>query len=153
MEEYVTREIAELLRELDFDGFCMAYYREETEELHLCSEKMDKKSMEDREYKYNSTHQYKLRLYLAPTQQMAKAWLREVHQIYIRDDYRIFETEKISYRDYYIEAKNMKNNNLLYYGAFDDLSFGVNRVIKYMLERIKERRDKIKRKDILIFRL
>ena len=143
MEEYVTKEIAKLLRELDFDGFCMAYYRENTEELHLRLETtIDKKSMEDKEYKYNSTHQSKLRLYLAPTQQMAKAWLREIHQIYIRDDYRIFETENMSYGNYYIEAKNMKNNNLLYYGAFDDLGFGVNIVIKYMLEIIKKRRDK-----------
>lgn len=138
MEEYVTKEIAKLLRELDFDGFCMAYYREETEELHLCIENtIDKKSMEDREYKYNSTHQYKLRLYLAPTQQMAKAWLREVHQIYIRDDYRIIETENRSCGDYYIEAKNMKNNNLLYYGAFDNLEFGINKIILYILRKIK----------------
>ena len=128
MEEYVTKEVALLLKKLGFDGYCMAYYREADETLILAKERVDKVWIENHGNKNHTEY------YLSPTQQMAKRWLREVHEIFIGESYIDYEN---SSRSYFIEAKNMKNNKVIEYRSFDDLEFGINKIILYVLRKIK----------------
>lgn len=128
MEEYVTKEIALLLKELGFDGYCMAYYREADETLIQAKERVDKVWIENHSNKNHTEY------YLAPTQQMAKKWLKEVHEIFIGENYVDYENGS---RSYFVEAKNMKNNKVMEYRSFDNLEFGINKIILYILRKIK----------------
>ena len=130
MEEFVTIEISKLLEELEFDGYCMAYYRGGDGTLLLAKERVDKTWIEEHSSKNHSKY------YLAPTQQMVKRWLKEVHEIFIGENYVNYESGNHSY---FIVAKNMKNNAIIEYRSFDNLEFGINRVIFYILKLIKDK--------------
>ena len=70
-EDYVSYEIAKLLKEKEFDELCFALYNPE-EELIQCGVKLS-----------NTQVGRVLGSYSAPTHQMALKWLREVHKLYI----------------------------------------------------------------------
>ena len=130
MEEYVTIDVSKLLDDLEFDGYCMAYYRGGDGALILAKERVDKTWIEKHRNKNHSEY------YLAPTIQMAIRWLKEVHEIFIGEDYVKYETGNCSY---FIMVKNMKNNTVIDYRSFDDLEFGINRELFYILKLIKDR--------------
>ena len=67
-EDYVSYEVAKLLKEKGFDEYCYKFYDYNSKEiyketLHCCNSRSDD--------------------YSAPTLQMAMKWLREVHNIFI----------------------------------------------------------------------
>lgn len=66
-EDYVSYETAKLLKEKGFDEKCSRWYV-----VHESQEGIVEKGFGENQFYIN-----------APTQQMAMAWLREVHKIYI----------------------------------------------------------------------
>ena len=142
MEELVTKDIAKLLYELGFDGFCLTYYEEHVETpRYSTSGKLYRSKLEEREKEHNKNSEWKVKYYLAPTQQMVKSWLREVHKIFIREDYRYFDN-LCNFNNYltecYVEAKSMTNNGIIYYqyGPVDNFENIVNNVISAVLDRL-----------------
>lgn len=73
-EDYVSYEIAVLLKEKGFDEYCIKNYWSD-KELHNWKWELS--------YNKNSDANRNTRRYAAPTLQMALKWLREVHNWYI----------------------------------------------------------------------
>lgn len=68
-EDYVSFEVAKLLKEKGFDGECRDYYNTDG---HFYSE----------DFKSNWNHEGgAITIFSAPTLQMAMKWLREVHKL------------------------------------------------------------------------
>ncbi len=147
MEEYVTKEIAKLLYELGFDGFCLTYYEEHIETpKYSTSGKIYRSKLEEKEEEHNKNSEWKVKYYLAPTQQMVKSWLRTVHQIFIREDYKIYNPSSYycsfhHQKECYVEAKNMTDGRVISYqcGQLDKIEDVVNEVILEVLQKIKEK--------------
>ena len=74
-DDYVSFEIAKLLKEKGFDELCFALYNPE-EELIQCGVKLSNTQVGRVPGSYS-----------APTHQMALKWLREVHNIFIEIKY------------------------------------------------------------------
>ena len=82
-EDYVSFEIARLLKEKGFDGECRAFWKDWKGEIRLCSC--------NRAHMFDYCHNSMLERYngaeetniAAPTLQMAMKWLREEHSLYI----------------------------------------------------------------------
>lgn len=73
-DDYVSYEVAKLLREKGFDEPCWCWYEDEDSLIH---------SNDDYGYQYNSDHiSYEFE-YSAPTLYVAMKWLREEKLIYI----------------------------------------------------------------------
>ena len=74
-EDYVSFEVAKLLKEKGFDEPCECFYDTENNDASIVNGWMDisNSELEEREFV----------CYSAPTHQMAMKWLREVHKIYI----------------------------------------------------------------------
>lgn len=150
MEEYVTKEIAKLLYELGFDGFCLTYYEEHIETpRYSTSGKLYRSKLEEKEEEFNKSHKWQVKYYLAPTQQMVKSWLRTVHQIFIREDYNIYDSSSYHYvfhyqKECYVEAKNMIDCKIIYClgGPIDKLEDVINEVILNVLQKLKEKENK-----------
>ena len=82
-EDYVSFELAKLLKEKGFDGECRAFWKDWNGEIRLCScnnahmfEYCHNSMLE----RYNDAEETNI---AAPTLQMAMKWLREVHRIHI----------------------------------------------------------------------
>ena len=74
-EDYVSFEIAKLLKEKGFNGLCTAYYDcFTTDNFHCGNEPTD----------FNSIDTKIRDIVAAPTLQMAMKWLREVYGLFIR---------------------------------------------------------------------
>lgn len=94
-EDYVSFEIAKLLKEKEFDGKCYkvwVYYTSSTPMLWAAptfvegETIVDRESVESAERTWNTIYgdpENKNHGYLAPTLQMVMKWLREVHNIYL----------------------------------------------------------------------
>ena len=82
-EDYVSFEIARLLKEKGFDGECRAFWKDWKGEIRLCS--CNRADMFD--YCHNSMleryNDAKETNIATPTLQMAMKWLREVYNLYI----------------------------------------------------------------------
>lgn len=78
-EDYVSFEIAKLLKEKGFDEYCMYFYtlKDEGREGYKSNKRMG-------EFAHNSDPDLKERAVSCPTLQMAMKWLREVHHYYIQ---------------------------------------------------------------------
>ena len=83
-EAYVSLEVAKLLKEKGFDEKCYAFYEYDSKEFYR----------EERITCCNSRSDD----YAAPTHQMAMAWLREVHNIFIVIEPHMYD---------YINEKNL----------------------------------------------
>ena len=83
IEDYVSFEVARLLKEKRFDGECRAFWKDWKGEIRLCS--CNRAHMFDYCHnsmleRYNDTEETNI---AAPTLQMAMKWLREEHNIFI----------------------------------------------------------------------
>ena len=91
-EDYVSFEVAKLLKEKGFDGECRAFWKDWKGEIRLCS--CNRTHIFDYSHnsmleRYNDTEETNI---AAPTLQMAMKWLREVHKIEIWVHYDIDKT-------------------------------------------------------------
>ena len=69
-EDYVSYEVARLLKEKGFDEGCRSYYYDNGKDYDICFRNISKRDMNEDEV-------------LRPTLQMAMQWLREEHNRYI----------------------------------------------------------------------
>ena len=133
-EDYVSFEIAKLLKEKGFESECHSYY-------YPChypdgSIKYEKDMGAQRGTKtwYNV---YSLKTlpkdhYLAPTLQMAMKWLREVHHIYITTYYRaVLRVWQIT-----INWFDKMGGGARTLGKYDNYEEACEAAIKYCLEKI-----------------
>ena len=74
-EDYVSFEIAKLLKEKGFDEYCLKNYWSSDKELHDWKWELS--------YNRNSDGNRNTRDCAAPTQSLALKWLREVHKIFV----------------------------------------------------------------------
>ena len=79
-EQYVSFEVAKLLKEKGFDEPCQYFYK-------FCSNEIYRGTL------FTNT-QIGDKFYNAPTQQMAMRWLREVHHIHVCPEYKAFFQER-----------------------------------------------------------
>lgn len=116
-EDYVSYEIAKLLKEKGFDEYCYGYY--------YTSEYMT----------YGDIKQRNLELfrdsYSAPTIQRTMKWLREVHSILVMIDYNYECTSKSYCYKIYCLGKNGKPKRFPVYGVAYDDEGNANRDIIY----------------------
>ena len=122
-EDYVSFEVAKLLKEKGFDEGCDKFYPingGEVEELTLD------------ELNYHRSEFIK-----APTHQMAMKWLREVHNIFILIEphsYNYIEEKNSSYVFSFWQGDNYCENPLLKeYYSYED---AVESALKYSLENL-----------------
>lgn len=101
-EDYVSYEIAELLKEKGFDEHCRTYYQDERFVDDVCT----------KYYQWNSKSPFGQ--ISAPTHQMTMKWLREVHHIEISITFGFpFIDGKQQYK-YFWSVVKVYNNHLEY---------------------------------------
>ena len=109
IEDYVSFEIAKLLKEKGFDETCRAFWKEWNGEISLCGcnsshtfEYCHNTMLEN----YNDSEETNI---TAPTLQMAMKWLREVHNLFI------FISTWLRHKDntiqYYYEIRNLNDKD------------------------------------------
>lgn len=130
-EDYVSFEVAKLLKEKGFNEQCRDFYRKENEEcLHRNT------------YEYNYFNLQMPRwedCYSCPTHQMAMAWLREVHNLFIEPT--VGETNGKTWYDFDIIPINGREiawdhyNNLPFVEC-NSYEEAVEAALKYCLENL-----------------
>jgi hypothetical protein len=127
-EDYVSFEIAKLLKEKGFDEDCYTFYEYDSKELYreeripCCNSRSDD--------------------YAAPTLQMAMKWLRETHKLFI--EVHIEQGKKVSYKfiiwDFYIIHPNKYVGGTYDFReeqeGFSTPEDAVKAAIKYCLENL-----------------
>ena len=122
MEDYVSFEIAKLLKEKRFDGDTSCYYTPDNEKRWV--------------YQHYQDFDKKDRIE-CPTLQMAMKWLREVHHIFIQIDYvhSYAGTFEYSY-----EIHNMSKGRSITTSTFNDnyetYEKAIEAAIKYCLTNL-----------------
>jgi len=132
VEDFVSFEVAKLLKEKGFDEYCLKNYWSSDKELHDWKWELS--------YKRNSDGNRNTKDCAAPTHQMAMKWLRENHNIHIvieaypHEDgcfywcYRIMEMVKIeTLFGYFKKAQK---------SGFDSYEDAVEAALKYCLEEM-----------------
>ena len=124
-EEYVSFEIANLLKEKGFDNICNGYYNQEKtlQKCSLCSIEDTLKSP------------FYFDCIPAPTIQMAMKWLREVHNIVCNID---IESRNFYYYSVFIirssnEAQYQLTSQKPYFETYEE---ACEAAIKYCLENL-----------------
>lgn len=107
-EDYVSFEVAKLLKDKGFDQNCATYYLDGQVWRHYHCEVIPKGKQ----------------IYAAPTLQMAMKWLREVHGI------------KIMIRPYIDGTYSYEILNGFWYVNFDSYEDAAEAAIKYCLENL-----------------
>jgi hypothetical protein len=134
-EDYVSFEIAKLLKEKGFDGECRAFWKDWNGEIRLCScnnahmfEYCHNSMLE----RYNDAEETNI---AAPTLQMAMKWLREEHDksIEVRS-----QGLKATGLGWVTEIYNLKNQDGEYHNASTQPSYeeACEAAIKYCLENL-----------------
>ena len=134
-EDYVSFEVAKLLKEKGFDGECRAFWKDWKGEIRLCScnnahmfEYCHNSMLE----RYNDTEETNI---AAPTLQMAMKWLREEHDksIEVRS-----QGLKATGLGWVTGIYNLKNQDEEYHNAFTQPSYeeACEAAIKYCLENL-----------------
>ena len=120
-EAYCSYEIAKLLKEKEFDEYCDNYYDQSSDEPQQLT-------LDEMYYSYDE-------FIKAPTHQMACAWLREIHNIFIEISVSIDLNGNYHY-NYSIlnrECKYVRKR----YTAFDwNHEDAVEAALKYALENL-----------------
>ena len=127
-EDYVSFEIAKLLKEKGFDEYCWCWYEEDG---YL------RESNDDFGVQSNSDHVVDDDEFncSAPTPQMAMKWLMEVHKIFIEISVSIDLNGKYHYR-YFILNKECKYVIDIEDQMFDTYEEACEAAIKYCLENL-----------------
>ena len=119
-EDYVSFEVAKLLKEKGFNEYCLKNYWSSDKELHDWKWELS--------YKRNSDENCNTIDCAAPTLQMAMKWLREKH-IHIIIDYR-----EVSYKYFFrISYCYNSSENLDFYDSYEE---AVEAALKYVLENL-----------------
>ena len=121
-EDYVSFEIAKLLKEKGFDEPCRTYYQDEKFVNDVCTQY----------YQWNSKSPFEQ--ISAPSIQMATKWLREVHHYYIQVEFDpptfsadIYKMDEI---DEYGSAKHIQPT----FANIKSYEEAVEAALKYSLE-------------------
>lgn len=133
-EDYVSFEIARLLKEKGFDGECRAFWKDWNGEIRLCSC--------NRAHMFDYCHNSMLERYndaeetniAAPTLQMAMKWLREEHNksIEVRS-----QGLKATGLGWVTEIYNLRNQDKEYDNVFtQSYEEACEAAIKYCLENL-----------------
>ena len=115
-EDYVSIEIAKLLKEKGFDKYTLGYYLDDKDKLYF-----DRFSDD-----WNSKH---VGYISAPTLQMARKWLREVHKI----DISVTPDRKAGYSVLIFKDKRLPFDTLDSYSTYEQAA---EVAIKYCLENL-----------------
>lgn len=123
-EDYVSFEVARLLKDKGFDQNCATYYLDGQVWRHCHGEVIPKSKQ----------------IYAAPTQSVAMKWLREVHKIYIDINIHIILAQWAGY-DINIYATNTKDcllDKVISYKGSKYTSYeqACEAAIKYCLENL-----------------
>lgn len=128
-ENYVSYEVAKLLKEKGFDESCECFYDTELydtkhNDISIVNEWMNisNSQLEEREFL----------CYSAPTLQMAMKWLREVHKLAINIEFQI-DSPTWKWRIYHIEPSEDKHTNFKHYSTYEE---ACESAIKYCLENL-----------------
>ena len=139
-EDYVSFEVAKLLKEKGFDGECRAFWKDWKGEIRLCSC--------NRAHMFDYCHNSMLERYndaeetniAAPTLQMAMKWLREVHNIHpnivveVYGPYPLYKIDRICDGDEekWVDFESDENTSCLYNTPEE----ACEAAIKYCLENL-----------------
>ena len=123
-DDYVSFEVAKLLKEKGFNEYCLKNYWSSDKELHDWKWELS--------YNRNSDGNCNTKDCAAPTLQMAMKWLREVHRIGI-----IIEISDPSVKDrkYYCMIWDGNNNSYIL-DLFNTYEEAVEAALKYSLENL-----------------
>ena len=119
-EDYVSFEVAKLLKEKGFNTPCMGRYSVRSKEFHLdCTRMCNNGGLFD---------------CAAPSHQMTKKWLREVHKIFIE----VYAERAYNYNDIIFNLEIWDRNlNLIWKdGSFTTYEQACEAAIKYCLENL-----------------
>jgi len=118
-EAYCSYEVSKLLKEKGFDEECTHYYSYEDDELIEYTNGV---------YSRNSKDCHRC---TSPTHQMACAWLREVHNIFILVGWNPI------HKEYFTRILNMNDGcpkrNIHEYAGYED---AIEAALKYVLENL-----------------
>jgi hypothetical protein len=119
-EQYVSFEVAKLLKEKGFDVSCYGRYSVRSKEFHLDTTK--------------PCNNGGISQYSAPTQQMAMAWLREIHNIHI-DICSIWDNTHWLYQVFVVTPRTARNSYVdkTLYTSYEQAA---EAGIKYCLENL-----------------
>ena len=122
-EDYVSFEVAKLLKEKGFDGPCYEVWESHNDSQTLVGAPwfVEGETVVNRESVDAAAKQYadeysidnKVEGYLAPTLQMAMKWFREVHNIYIEANLTFSENPESHPSHYYVYVLDTKSGNSL----------------------------------------
>ena len=127
-EDYVSFEIAKLLKEKGFDEDCWCWYEEDG----YLRESNDDFGVQSNSWHVVDDDEFNCS---APTPQMAMKWLREVHKIFIEISVSIDLNGKYHYR-YFILNKECKYVIDIEDQMFDTYEEACEAAIKYCLENL-----------------
>ena len=124
-EQYTSFEVAKLLKEKGFNESCRYYY------VNNGNLMFTEEYLHNSEIKYGT---YSSCVCTAPTQQMAMAWLREIHNIHI-DICSIWDVIHWLYQVFVITPRTARNSYVdkILYTSYEQ---AVEAGIKYCLENL-----------------
>lgn len=118
-EDYVSFEVAKLLKEKGFDQNCATYYLDGQVWRHYHGEVIPKGKQ----------------IYAAPTQAMAMKWLRKNYQIFIRPNISFLYPIKW-YSEIFCYGDNLKTQQDIKTEYYDSPEQACEAAIKYCLENL-----------------
>lgn len=135
-EDYVSYEIAKLLKEKGFDEPCRSAYIWNTEEYELCA--MFSKPLNfNREGSLEDYEDDSVPRISAPTHQMAMKWLREIYDIFIDIGYDDLDwywlIESISKDIPYADRPKLIKNGTACHKTYEEAT---EAALKYCLENL-----------------
>jgi len=124
-EDYVSYEVAKLLKEKGFTEECEYFYDwyKESESYHICS---NGGTCNNEKYPDE---------YSMPTHQMAMKWLRRIHNVNI-DIVSIWNQKRFEYQVFVVTPKNAKHcyvDNKLYLGYEEAVEAGLKYALKNLI--------------------
>ena len=127
-EDYVSFEIAKLLKEKGFDEICSYEWGIPDVDGGYVLQKWN---ITNGQIKNSDLIDG---AYTAPTQSLALKWLREVHHIHIKINVESFDGINPIYEALYDEIINIKNDNFIDYG--DSYEEAVETALLYVLKNL-----------------
>lgn len=137
-EDYVSYEVAKLLKEKGFYGGCFSMYVTPNPHHGMGNPNEPKIAPHGRDSHYYEGYLYQCE---APTHQMACKWLREVHnimiEIYLPHEYKN-EDEELWNGTYCYELYSLKTGHSMYWDEkeFNSYESACEAALKYTLENL-----------------